>query len=60
MRSIKFNNDTYISNEALGEVLFEGSSNGQDIQLSKNVNNYKYIEIQYGSPYGGYIKSTTT
>ncbi len=51
-RSIKFNNDTYISNDALGEVIFEGSIIGQDVQLSKSSSNFTYLDIICGG-WGG-------
>lgn len=30
-------------------VLFSGMSNGQDVQLSDDINNYDYVEIEYGN-----------
>ncbi len=38
-----------------GTELFSGSSNGVDIPLNANINNYTYIDIVAGTSYGGII-----
>jgi len=52
-KSIKLKNNIYWSEESIGVTLFSGSLCGVDIPLNDSLNNYKYIEITYGTPWGG-------
>ncbi len=61
MKSIKLTNDILISQEALGNVLWEGNFRIGETKNISNLSKYKYLEFLYmrGNDYGAIVVKTT-